>query len=272
MKTDRWSPQSPAFPCRDRAIRRADAQADAQDRCEILARRAPQPPAEFLAVQISRLSEALLVSYGAMGGGNLEAVDRVVKIVRELDRYHGFAGIDRVARADERRLPQPAPAPLALAGPDFIPEGNARKRLIYRDLRKETPRDTRQRPTRIKGAGPSFRNAAVAFSPRSRSKRVAGPSPRVPDLRPPQAASRIPRPSSQPSQRSVARVYLPRCTTPQRVRTSRPSIASSKSSVSLTAITDSPLARGRARKLRGAGSRRLSSARSRSKAQARVTR
>ncbi len=35
---------------------------------EILARRAPQAPAEFLAVQISRLSEALLVSYGAMGG------------------------------------------------------------------------------------------------------------------------------------------------------------------------------------------------------------
>ena len=91
---------------------------------EILARRAPQPPAEFVAVQISRLSEALLVSYGAMGGGNLEAVDRVVKIVRELDRYHGLAGIERLARADERRLPQPAPAPLALAGPDFIPEGN----------------------------------------------------------------------------------------------------------------------------------------------------
>ena len=91
---------------------------------EILARRAPQPPAEFLAVQISRLSEALLVSYSAMGAGNLEAVDRVVKIVRELDRYHGFAGIERSARADERRLPPPAPPPLALAGPDLSPEGN----------------------------------------------------------------------------------------------------------------------------------------------------
>jgi hypothetical protein len=91
---------------------------------EILARRAPQPPAEFLAVQISRLSEALLVSYSAMGGGNLEAVDRVVKIVRELDRYHGFAGIERPARTDDRRLPQPAPPPLALAGPDLSPEGN----------------------------------------------------------------------------------------------------------------------------------------------------
>ena len=94
---------------------------------EILARRAPQPPVEFVAVQISRLSEALLVSYSAMGGGNLEAVDRVVKIVRELDRYHGLTGIERPARVGELRLPQPAPPPLALAGPD--PSRDARKEL-----------------------------------------------------------------------------------------------------------------------------------------------
>ena len=50
-----------------------------------------QSPAEFLALQVSRLNEALLVAYGAMSAENLEAVDRVVKIVRELDRYHGFA-------------------------------------------------------------------------------------------------------------------------------------------------------------------------------------
>ncbi len=35
----------------------------------LLARRAPQPHAEFLALQVSRLSEALLVAYGAMSGG-----------------------------------------------------------------------------------------------------------------------------------------------------------------------------------------------------------
>ena len=92
---------------------------------EILARRAPQPPAEFLAVQVSRLNEALLVSYGAMGGGNLAAVDRVVKIVRELDRYHGFAGIERPAPPIEQaRLTASAPRPLALAPPDPSPEGN----------------------------------------------------------------------------------------------------------------------------------------------------
>jgi hypothetical protein len=38
---------------------------------EILAQRMPQPPAEFLAMQVGRLNEALLVSYSAMGGGNL---------------------------------------------------------------------------------------------------------------------------------------------------------------------------------------------------------
>ncbi len=49
---------------------------------EILAKRVPQAPAEFLALQVSRLNQALFVSYGAMSGANLRAVDRVVKIVR----------------------------------------------------------------------------------------------------------------------------------------------------------------------------------------------
>ncbi len=66
---------------------------------EILARRMPAPPQEFVAIQVSRLNEALLVAYSAMSPTNLRAVDRVVKIVRELERYHGF-------NAAERRLPE----------------------------------------------------------------------------------------------------------------------------------------------------------------------
>ncbi len=58
----------------------------------LLARRAPEATGEFIAVQMSRLNEALLVSFGAMSGENLAAVDRVVGIVRELDRYHGLGG------------------------------------------------------------------------------------------------------------------------------------------------------------------------------------
>jgi DNA-binding CsgD family transcriptional regulator len=89
---------------------------------DILAERMPQPPAEFLALQVSRLNEALLLSYNAMHttgvGTNFEAIDRVVKIVRELDRYHGFAAVPR-AREDlePRLLPPPVEPPLALGGP-----------------------------------------------------------------------------------------------------------------------------------------------------------
>jgi hypothetical protein len=89
---------------------------------EILADRLPLPPAEFLALQVSRLNEALLVSFTSMHteskGTNFEAVDRVVKIVRELDRYHGFAAVPRPhEEAEARRLPPPAEAPLALQSP-----------------------------------------------------------------------------------------------------------------------------------------------------------
>jgi DNA-binding CsgD family transcriptional regulator len=89
---------------------------------EILAQRMPQPPAEFLALQVSRLNEALLVSYSAIhasvAGANFEAVDRVVKIVRELDRYHGFGAVPRPREdLESRRLPPPVERPLALEGP-----------------------------------------------------------------------------------------------------------------------------------------------------------
>jgi hypothetical protein len=90
---------------------------------EILAKRAPRPPAEFVALQVSRLNEALLVAYSAMANQNLGAVDRVVKIVRELDRYHGLAAPDFLdAPASPRRLAKPQPTlPLTLR--EQQPEG-----------------------------------------------------------------------------------------------------------------------------------------------------
>jgi len=81
---------------------------------KILSKRMPAPPAEFVAIQVSRLHEALLVSYSAMSGANLKAVDRVVRIVRELDRYHGFAPSTRTS--EPRQLA--ARQPLALAAPE----------------------------------------------------------------------------------------------------------------------------------------------------------
>ncbi len=76
---------------------------------EALARRERLAGPEFLELQARRLSEALLVSYSSMSGGNLKAVDRVVKIVRELDRYHGFA-----PATAQTTLGRETPPPLAL--------------------------------------------------------------------------------------------------------------------------------------------------------------
>ncbi len=80
---------------------------------EILARRTPAPCAEFVAIQVSRLNEALLVAYSAMTGANLKAVDRVVRIVRELDRYHGFVAAER-RRPERPRIEADAQANVGL--------------------------------------------------------------------------------------------------------------------------------------------------------------
>ena len=87
----------------------------------ILARRQPQPPADYLALQVSRLNEAMLISYSSMynteTGANFNAIDRVVKIVREMDRYHGFTAAAQ-PQAETAPAPLPAaPPPLALAAP-----------------------------------------------------------------------------------------------------------------------------------------------------------
>ena len=83
---------------------------------EILARRAPAPPEDFAALQMSRLNEALLVAYGAMSPGNLRAVALVVRIMRELDRYHGFVVADRCSRRNPRGVDVDAEEPAAHPG------------------------------------------------------------------------------------------------------------------------------------------------------------
>jgi hypothetical protein len=64
----------------------------------LVARRAPEATGEFIAAPMSRLNQALLVSFGAMSeeppdpSPGVAAVDRVVRIVRALDLYHGLGG------------------------------------------------------------------------------------------------------------------------------------------------------------------------------------
>src|SRR5271165_4501149 len=78
----------------------------------VVARRAPEPTEYFVAVQIARLNEAMLIAYGAMKDGNLAAVDRVLKITREYDRYHGLA-LTLARRAGPSQSVGPIAAPLS---------------------------------------------------------------------------------------------------------------------------------------------------------------
>ena len=65
----------------------------------MLEKRELDPPAGFVQLQIARLSEAMIVARTLMMEGELQAMDRMIKLTGELDRYHGFAS---------SRLPAPA--------------------------------------------------------------------------------------------------------------------------------------------------------------------
>ncbi len=81
---------------------------------DVLARSIPESPEEFAALQMSRLNEALLVAYGAMGEMNLKAVDRVVRIVRALDRYAAVLAARPLTRTPALDHDAEAAAPPAL--------------------------------------------------------------------------------------------------------------------------------------------------------------
>jgi len=57
----------------------------------MLEKRELDPPAGFAQLQIARLSEAMIVARTMMMEGDLQAMDRMIKLTGELDRYHGFA-------------------------------------------------------------------------------------------------------------------------------------------------------------------------------------
>ena len=78
---------------------------------EMLASREIDPPAGFVQLQIARLSEAMIVARTMMMQGNLQAMDRLIKLTSELDRYHGFAPaqIPWAREAAPPRLAAPEP-------------------------------------------------------------------------------------------------------------------------------------------------------------------
>ena len=80
---------------------------------EILAGRMPEVGADYAALQLGRLNEALLVAMSAMSGTNIRAVECVVRIVRAMDRYAGFVPAGRRA-VPEARTETEAQAALTL--------------------------------------------------------------------------------------------------------------------------------------------------------------
>jgi hypothetical protein len=101
---------------------------------EMLVRREVDPPAGFVQLQIARLSDAMSVAHTLMMEGDLQAMDRLVRIVGELDRYHGFG------RAEIAAAPQPAPS-AALEAPVrklllAKPEGETQEAEISRPAKR----------------------------------------------------------------------------------------------------------------------------------------
>src|SRR5271154_6690827 len=78
---------------------------------ETLASREIDPAAGFVQLQIARLSEAMIVARTMMMQGNLQGMDRLIKLTSELDRYHGFAPaqIPWAREAAPPRLAAPEP-------------------------------------------------------------------------------------------------------------------------------------------------------------------
>lgn len=90
---------------------------------ETLDRREIDPPAGFVQLQVGRLSDAMMVAHAAMMEGNLQALDRLVKIVGELDRYHGFGRALSAPDAATAALAAPMPK-LALPAPSEAAENH----------------------------------------------------------------------------------------------------------------------------------------------------
>ncbi len=100
----------------------------------LLASRVIDTPHEFIKLQIRRLNEAMLVAYSSMTTGNVKAVDQVIKVVRELDRYHGFGPLSTpqsFPEAPSRRPLSPCSSPRRAsrrwAGPSASPATTARR-------------------------------------------------------------------------------------------------------------------------------------------------
>ena len=77
---------------------------------DMLTSREIDPAAGFAQLQIARLSEAMIVARTLMMEGDLQAMDRLITLTSELDRYQGFRSSQIPTLAE-------AASPRRIAGP-----------------------------------------------------------------------------------------------------------------------------------------------------------
>ncbi len=119
----------------------------------------PAPPAEFLALQTSRLNEALVVAYGAMSAAIFRRSTGWSRSCASSTAIIGFVAAERRLSPGEPRLEAPAESPLALAAPP--------------PARPETAPQT---PERVQSA-PGIGSAGESPSPREADLEVSEASP-----------------------------------------------------------------------------------------------
>ena len=83
----------------------------------LLRSREVDPAPGFVQTQVGRLNDAMMIAHSAMMSGNLQALDRVIRLVHEFERYHGASRAQAASLATDP-LPLPAGcAPRALPAP-----------------------------------------------------------------------------------------------------------------------------------------------------------
>ena len=102
---------------------------------EMLEKREVDPPSGYVQLQIARVGEAMVVAHTMMLQGDLQALDRLIKLNGELDRYHGF-GRDQLPAPAESAPPRLAAPPQRLLAASLAADGSEGKFSASQSLEK----------------------------------------------------------------------------------------------------------------------------------------
>ena len=133
---------------------------------EMLEKREVDPPSGYVQLQIARVGEAMVVAHTMMLQGDLQALDRLIKLNGELDRYHGF-GREQLPAPAESAPPRLVAPPQRLLAASLAADGGQenfppRKALKSQETRKSSGRPVLHRPVVSGSEAAAPRPAAAA--------------------------------------------------------------------------------------------------------------